>query len=253
VGHTPRWGNLTVTPLFQPFPLEFGEWERLDVNRRYQKRDRDGFVVATIQHAQDGNRGYIIGRQTVGTDLAPCAASSMHVYDHSDSYQYVESFCMPVVEGNDFQVDYTPTAGNPTVTAYWIAMGASHKMLPMESRDLNKTNRAERNGIPIDGILFGYLQASRGEARNLSGGMPIFLDNSEAMLNLKVSDSEASIDQGTIITRTTVQYTDMGDKLIPYNSATAVVRKGSYYKAEFVPVEGSVVGASIKWVGIVPA
>ena len=62
------------------------------------KRDKDGFIVATITHVQDANRGWIIGRQTVGNDLAPCAAASMHVYDRSDSYQYVESFCMPVVK-----------------------------------------------------------------------------------------------------------------------------------------------------------
>jgi hypothetical protein len=102
VGNTPPWGNPPITGLFQPFLLEFGEWEPLDVNKLYPKRDKDGFIVATIKHVQDANRGSIMGRQTVGNDLAPCAAASMHVYNRSDSYRYVESFCMPVVKGNDF-------------------------------------------------------------------------------------------------------------------------------------------------------
>jgi hypothetical protein len=238
VGNTPRWGNLPITSLFQPFPLEFGEWETLDVNKPYPKRDRDGFIVATITHVQDANRGWIIGRQTVGNDLAPCAAASMHVYDRSDSYQYVESFCMPVVKGNDFQIDYTPTYYTPKVTAYWIALGSSHKMLPLESRRPNEINAAETNGI-----LIGYLYAGR-------SAMPLF-DNSEGTLNLFTSKTEDFKNQ-VLVTRTTAQYSDGVEKWIPYNSATAVVHKGTYYRAQFDQTPGSAVTATIRRFGAEP-
>src|SRR5262249_21162539 len=44
----PRIGKLINKITFQPFPLGFGDWEQLSFNQLYQGRDKDGFVVATI-------------------------------------------------------------------------------------------------------------------------------------------------------------------------------------------------------------
>jgi hypothetical protein len=249
LGYAPRWGNPPIVALFQPFPLSFGEWEPLELNKRYPKRDKDGFVVARLQYASDGDRGYIIGSQTaLGQDLVQCAASSVHWYDHSDVRIAAESFCMPVVRGSDYRVDYVPTAGGPQVAAYWLPMGKSHKMLPLERRDVNKINRADTNGI-----LTGFLHADHGRGGG-GGGLVVGLmfDNSEGTLNLQVSETE-DFANPTSIAVASAQTTSMFDKIIPYNSATVVVRKGNSYRAAFGQSERSAVTPTVSWVGIVQA
>ncbi|SDF31914.1 MAC/Perforin domain-containing protein [Bradyrhizobium brasilense] len=232
---TPRWGGSVAAAYFQSFPLALGEWERLEPNIRYPKREQDGFVVARLQHAQDGNRGNISGRQSaLGQDLAQCVASSIHWYDHSDTCIAAESFCMPVVKGSDFIVDFVPTYGNPLVEAYWIPIGASNKMLPLERREINKINVADTNGI-----LFGYLNAGGGS------------DSAEGTLSLTVAENE-DLKNPVTVTGTNVQYCERYNKFIPCNSVTAVVRKGTSYRAVF-KVDAAPVTAVVSWVGIVPA
>jgi hypothetical protein len=213
----------------------------LSVNQRYTGRNQDGFVVATIAYAQNGARGSIIGKQTVNGTLTECAASSVHFYDNSDIYVAVESFCMPVVKGNDFQIDFVPTFGSPSVTVFWIPMGPSHRMLPLQPVTPNLGNQAQSHGI-LTAFLFCAADYSVGN------------------LDIEVSDSP-DFKSSTIITRTTVQLypvsarvllLSVSDKYVPYNSATALVRKGSWFRANWKTSVGTVT-PTVNWVGIVPA
>ena len=220
-----RVGTPSITILFQPFPLALGEWSPLKVNTHYPKRNQDGFVVASMWGG-DGDRGWIVGRQ--GQELANCAAASMHQY--SDFLNGAESFCMPVVRESDFQIDFTATNGAPTGEVYWIPMGASHRMQSLSHPVVNDINRAE-----MDSILTGYT----------------YTDGGVASLNLEVSETE-DFKTPIIINRTTVQ--NRRDRYVPYNSATAVVRKGTYFRASFAPDKGSNPGdVRLSWVSIVPA
>src|SRR5258708_25151078 len=163
-----------------------------------------------------------------------------------------ESFCRPVVRGSDYRVDYVPPAGGPQVAAYWLPMGKSHKMLPLERRDVNKINRADTNGI-----LTGFLHADHGRGGGGGGGggglvVGLMFDNSEGTLNLQVSETE-DFANPTSIAVASAQTTSMFDKIIPYNSATVVVRKGNSYRAAFGQSERSTVTPTVSCVGIVQA
>jgi hypothetical protein len=232
-------GNPATSQIFfQPFPLELGEWATLSANQRYTGRDQDGFVVATMAYAQNGARGSIIGKQTVNGTLTACAASSVHFYINSDVYVAVESFCMPVVKGSDFQIDFLPTCGSPSVTVSWIPMGPSHRMQPVQFLSPNLGNQAQSHGI-----LTAFLCAA---------------DFSVGSLDIEVSDSP-DFKSTTVVTRTTVELYPVGfpfplyqsDKYVPYNSASALVRKGTWFRANWTKA-GSVT-PTLSWVGIVPA
>jgi hypothetical protein len=243
LNNRPDWGNRLLDILFQPFQLELGEWERLANNTRYRKPDKDGLVVATLQVKNSGEAGWIIGQQTAGNETAQCGAATVW------GSVLAESFCMPVVRGNDFQVDLTVTGGEPTVDVFWIPLGSSHKMLSMESRDPNTTNKAE-----INGILTGCLHATRGQQRGDTSAYPSVNnpDDTRATLNLMTAET-GDFPNSATIARTSVQLSERAGIRYPYNSATTVVRKGSYYRAQLDQVTGSAVTPTIKWIGIVPA
>jgi MAC/Perforin domain-containing protein len=243
------WYSITDLPghpgttqiFFQPFPLDLGEWATLSVNQLYTGRDQDGFVVATIAYAQDGARGSIIGKQMVNGTLIACAASSVHLFRDADVFVAVESFCMPVVKGSDFQIDFVPTSNSPSVTVYWIPMGPSHRMRPVQFFSPNLGNQAQSNGI-LTAFLFCAADRSMGN------------------LDIEVSDSP-DFKSTTVITRTTVELypvsglplpLSMSDKYVPYNSASALVRKGTWFRANCATAMGTVT-PTVSWVGILPA
>jgi hypothetical protein len=222
-----RVGTPAVSILFQPFPLALGAWSLLKFNTPYPKRDQDGFVVASIWGG-NGDRGLIFGRQKIGQELARCAAASMHLY--SDFQNGVQSFCMAVPKGSDFQIDFTPTNGNPSCAVSWIPMGASNRMQPLSRPQVNQISKAETNGI-----LTGYVETP--------GGV--------ASLKIEVSETQ-DFKNPVILSRTTVQHRH--DRYVPNNSATAVVRKGTWFRASLAWDDGSdQANAGLTWVGIEPA
>ncbi|HEY2133755.1 MAG TPA: hypothetical protein VGH36_12405 [Acetobacteraceae bacterium] len=71
-------------------------------------------------------------------------------------------------------------------------------------------------------------------------------------MSLGVSASE-DFARPSVLTKASVQSSRSFDKLVPHNSAIAVVRKGNCYRASLGQREGSAVTPSVYWVGIVPA
>jgi hypothetical protein len=66
-------------------------------------------------------------------------------------------------------------------------------------------------------------------------------------LNLEVSET-VDFKTPIVINRTTVQ--NRRDRYVPYNSSTAAVRKGTWFRASFAPDSGSTGNAWLSWVGI---
>jgi hypothetical protein len=133
---------------------------------------------------------------------------------------------MPVVRGSDFKIDFTPTNNAPKCEVYWIPMGPSHHMLSLQHLEVNQINPSDTNGV-----LMGYAQT----------------DNGVAWLNLEVSETE-DFKAPIILNRTTVQ--NRRDRIVPYNSATAVVPKGAYFRASYASESGSPGKTCVSWVGI---
>ncbi len=119
---------------FQPIALGLGAWEELAVGTVYPGRDVDGFVVGVIAYRWDGFRGALVGSQEIGSAMTPYAISSVHRSTDSGTAATTESFCMPVARGTRFMVAAQPTVGIPEVSAHFIPMGPSRKLLPPQYR-----------------------------------------------------------------------------------------------------------------------
>jgi hypothetical protein len=249
VAYSPRWGTVANGMAFQPFPLDFGDWEQLSFGQLYPARDRDGFVVASIYYHGDGNQGFIVGSQVVKGALTPCAASSVHWYDDHSLAVATESFCMPVVKGADFQIDLTNTSGSVSGLVFWIPMGLSHRMQPLD--DLYKANQGNR--ASTHGILTGYLSQPDNPAWDI--GIAKY-PGGPSTLTLQTATTD-DFANPTVLGQATVQYCTQVDLRIECNSATAVIAKGSWFKAAVDSVNlGAGLPAwkaTIGWVGIVPA
>jgi hypothetical protein len=222
--HGERWGSPGVTGRFQPFPVGFGAWEALELNKIYEKRDVDGFVVLGMVHDKDGDRTVALGRQ--GPDMKAYVATSYHWYDHSDVRIHAGSFCMPVPKGNDFKIDYVQTGGG-FKQAFWIPMGRLYRQMGLEPRGTNESYLAE-----TDGMLFGYVAAN-----NATGSLSVQMAQSEELSNPEILSS------GTALYKTD------SDKLVPYAAVAAIIPAGQTYRA--VCSEG--VSTQLSWVPIVVA
>ncbi len=240
LAYTPRWGNLPLTIQFQPFPLELGDWVALPINQ-IQTAQQDGFVVAYIDYGENGGRGFITGSQTVGGTLTDCVASSVHWYYSSDTAIATESFCMPVVKGSEFRVSLTATAGNPNASAFWISLGPSYRLEAPAPYTVGTGNLAQTNGF-----LIGFVSAQ-------STPLSIIPDNGEGYLDLQTAQTP-DFANATTVARATAQVSHLGDKLIPYNSATAVIAKGSWFRAMFKTASliSGTASPTVHWIGIVP-
>src|SRR4051812_26717704 len=127
-----KYGNPTYMVHFQQFPLELGSWTPLALKQPLPKRDQDGFVVASVNYVgRDGDRGYITGKQWTADNEIILFGASMQHYGRSNSIAGIGSFCMPVARGTVFQIDFETTSGDPVYSAFWIPMGASHRMSPI--------------------------------------------------------------------------------------------------------------------------
>jgi hypothetical protein len=252
VAYQPRWGTVANGMAFQPFPLNFGDWEQLSFGQLYPARDQDGFVVASIYYNGDGNRGVIVGSQVVKgalSALTPCAASSVHWYDDHSMAVATEGFCMPVVKGADFRIDLTNTSGSVSGLVFWIPMGSSHRMLPFDAS--YKANQG--NWASTHGILTGYLSQPDNPALDI--GIAKY-PGGPSTLTLQTATTEGFANP-TVLGQATVQHCTQVDLWIEYNSATAVIAKDSWFKAAVDSVNlGAGLpawAATIGWVGIVPA
>lgn len=237
VDYKSRWGTVAVASgmRFQPFPLDFGEWEQLSFGLHYPGRKLDGFVVAWITYNQDSNRGFVIGSQVVKGQLRPYAGSSVHWYGHNDRHVATGGFCMPVVRGAAFQIDLTITSGSIGGAVFWLPMGSSHRMLEPVDYARDKGNQAGTHGI-----LTGFLSQEN------NPGLVI----GASTLTLQTAAAQ-DFTNPTVLGQATVQYSRERDLWIQYNSATAVVTKGSWFRALVGSASfASASNATIRWVGI---
>lgn len=237
VTYEPRWGTVATGMTFQPFPLDFGDWEQLSFNQLYNGRDRDGFVVASINYGQDGARGAAMGSQIVNGQMTYCAGSSVHWYESEAGTKVAtESFCMPVVKGSDFLIRLESSSGSIDGSVFWIPMGSSHRMLPLANYNANEVNQAKTHGI-----LTSLIRQDE---------QPVTFPNpATSTLYLQTAATESFTEANTLGVAS-AEFCPDADKWIEFNSATAVVGEGSWFKAAIssrVPCK-----AVVSWVGIVP-
>ena len=244
-----HYGNLSNTVTFQPFPLGFGNWLQLSFNQIYNGRDEDGFVVVAIDRDTDHEgqfAGFVIGSQVLNGNLTPCAGASIGgggpTPDGRTSWVLTDSFCMPVAKGTAFRIDLTnrPPAWLPIIgSVFWIPMDPSHKMQTLRYYRPNEWNLADTHGI-LTGFLSQEIQSN-----NPSVGLPY-----PSTFAVLTAPTTQDFTNPSIVGTATVQYS--GGHPIQYNSATAVIRKSSYF---LVSIESQIpdYSATITWVGIVAA
>jgi len=239
VTYAPRWGTVASGMTFQPFPLDFGDWEQLSFNQTYSGRDRDGFVVASINYGQDGNRGFAIGSQVVNGQMSRCAGSSVHWYESEPNTKVATaSFCMPVVRGASFIIELTNTYGSIDGSVFWIPMGSSHRMLPLAFYHIDQVNQAKTHGI-----LTGFVSQDNDQPYN-PGNPP-----ATSIVFLQTAAAE-DFSNANFVGVATVEYCTGCDKRIQFNSTTAVIGKGSWFRTTIDT--GVPCNAVSSWVGIVP-
>jgi hypothetical protein len=230
---------------FQPIDLGLGAWEALTIDFVYPGRDVDGFVVGVISYVWDGFRGSVVGMQEIGGKMTAFAASSVHRVEDADTAITTESFCMPLARGTRFAVNTQPTVGLPSVSAHFIPMGPSRKLLPPQAYGANEIDQARSHGI-----LTGTVEvALPGEQSPLD---PKSIDV-EGALSLQVA-ATADFANPTTIAQATAQIAQVFyDAIVPCNSASAFVHKGNWFRAGLArnDSEGSA-NATVYWTGIVP-
>ena len=235
-------GNVSAQAQFQPFPqLGFGDWEEIGGNVVIPGRQQDGFVVA---YAGNGGRDQVLGQQSVDGQMVTCAGFSIHEYESSDVWISANSFCMPVPRGSDVMIIWVGEAGIPSTPAgkaYWIPMGDAYRLKPPIGFNVNEVNAAEE-----DGILLAVVNA------NDVGEVGLEFPTSYGTLDLQVSGSSDFSDPVSRA-RAGAEMNTLADKLVPLNSATAMVRKGETFSAAFTQGDDSNAGAVLRWFGIVPA
>ena len=214
----------TAEVRFQPYGLGFGAWESLVIEHAYPGRAQDGFVVATIAAANDGDQGFIAGlqKELTGDGLV---RASIYSSQRDQSRTSLESFCMPVPKGIPFQVSRHLASGAPTCTAFWLPMGPSHRLLALDPRSPDISYLAETNGL-----LVGSLQARVPAPTYSADGRD--WDFSAARLDVIVSADGAFTETTPVVIATTsVEYSDRVRRHSASNSLTCLIRKGTHYKA----------------------
>jgi MAC/Perforin domain len=246
VGYNRRFGNLNTNVTFQPFPLGFGAWEPLSFNQLYNGRDKDGFVVAAVYH-DGGQWASIIGSQAVNGVLTPCVGSYMDATVPGWT-PFVDvlttSFCMPVVKGSSFRIDLKlkplVDANAIAKSLFWIPMGPSHRLLPLDFYRPNETNQAHTHGV-----VTGYL--SWPDDHSKSNHHPTF----PAVLTIQSALTQNFVNPSTV-GFATVQGPPPEAAVVPYNTATAFIAKGCWFRASTAS-QSTGYSATVSWFGIVPA
>lgn len=225
---------------FQPIALGLGAWEELTVGTVYPGRDVDGFVVGVIAYGWDGFRGALVGSQELGGVMTPYAISSVHRLADAGTAATTESFCMPVARGTRFTVAAQPTFGIPNVWAHFIPMGPSRKLLPPQAYGANEIDQARAHGI-----LTAYIEVKAGNDfpdSNVTGG-----------LALQVAATADFANPATVAQASAQVAIGFSDTIVPFNAASAFVRKGSWFRAALAHNGGGSVTPTVHWTGIVPA
>jgi hypothetical protein len=246
VQYTPHWGTLTPQPAFQAFPLDLQVGEELPINMQHTM-PCDGFATGVINYGgENGTRGYMVGAQLMGDYMTAMVTSSVHWDGNTNVCVMTESFCMPVQQGVPFEVAVTSTYGGVSSSALWTPMGNSSvigKPVPMEP---NQVNYADTNGMLVAQLS---VPDANGGAEVEVHYFPLIAVVGYATLTLEMSATE---DFASPVPLATASANFSDYSIVPYNSASAIVPQGSWYRCT-VAAQSSSVTTSLYWVPIVPA
>ncbi|MFZ0422390.1 MAG: MAC/perforin domain-containing protein [Xanthobacteraceae bacterium] len=276
VDYTQRRNNPSTQATFQPFPLAFGAWQEIGVpldRLMVTPAKTDGFLVVKVQYdGQNGTYGSVIGAQGTGNPATfkRCGAATVQWYDDTGSYVPVQSFCMPVVQGNDYCISFEqrdafhsvqmsqmsfgslgipgiPSGGGgykrfptPLVFAHWLPMGGTRRMSPVNDTEIGSGRQAQ-----TDVIVFGYLVASFSSPSGMMGVIGMSGENSRGKLTIEIADNP-NFSGSTVIARTSAQC--YGGKTLSYNSIAAVIPQGTWWRAIHFCIGFQV--PVVRWVGV---
>lgn len=113
-------------PLGASYALLEPQSRRPDITYQAQT---DGFLLVYLYAQHDGDRGRIdlYTHRDPGElmKLGRLSATSVHYFTGSDTFVPHNTATIPVTRKNFYRVGFTPTSGQPAVSALWIPLGAA--------------------------------------------------------------------------------------------------------------------------------
>jgi hypothetical protein len=105
----------------------FKPYDQRQGNLTYHATDSDGFLVACIGVAGDGDRAFVTLHSHPDEQMLDSrgglASTSMNFYPLANTYVPFNTAMIPVAKGNSYKAQFVITSGNPHLYLNWIPLG----------------------------------------------------------------------------------------------------------------------------------